>query len=243
MKKSAGYYDLRQAFGEPGCALCRLLANHADSYIDKTLWELVNDIDGRAELNRARGYCNQHAWLLVRYGASLGAAILMDGVIGALLQIVETEGFKAQPGFSLRQVWGAINPAQPSVATADLVNALAPQATCPVCLAVQKSEKYFLAALVKHLTGPDNLATVYQDSQGLCLPHFRLAMSHVSDEATFTALLEAQKTVWQRLRADLAEFIRKNDHRFRHEEFGVEGDAWLRAIEAVSGAAPGKGKG
>jgi hypothetical protein len=74
----------------------------------------------------------------------------------------------------------------------------------------------------------------------LCLPHFRRAVAAVGNEESFTALVEAQKAVWQRLRADLAEFIRKNDHRFRGEPFGLEGDAWLRAIEAVSGAAPPK---
>jgi hypothetical protein len=239
-KKSAGYHDLRQAFGEAGCAFCRLLAKHADSYIDKMLWELVNDIDGRAELNRARGYCNTHAWMLVRYGASLGAAIIMDGVIGAVLRVVESEGYKPQSGFSLRQVWGAFNPSQPNPASAPLAEALAPQIPCPVCVAVQKSEDYLIQALVKHLTGPDNLVAAYQASDGLCLPHFRRAVAAVGNEESFTALVEAQKAVWQRLRADLAEFIRKNDHRFRGEPFGLEGDAWLRAIEAVSGAAPPK---
>jgi hypothetical protein len=240
MKKSAGYHDLRQAFTEPGCALCRLLAKQADSYIDQLLWELVNDIDGRAELNQARGFCNGHAWMLVRYGASLGVALLMDGIIGEVMRLVERDGFKPQPAFSLRQVWGAINTAQPSPATADLVKMLEPQLPCPVCKSVQKSEAYYLAALLKHLAGADSLLTAYQASDGLCLPHFRLALSRVSHEASYTALVEAQKSVWQRLRADLAEFIRKNDHRFRGEPFGAEGDAWLRGIEAVSGAPPPK---
>lgn len=240
MKKSAGYHDLRQAFTEPGCALCRLLAKQADSYIDQLLWELVNDIDGRGELNQARGFCNSHAWLLVRYGASLGVAILMDGVIGEVMRLVEQEGFKPQPAFSLRQVWDALNTTQPSPATAGLVKTLEPQRPCPVCKTIQKNESYYLAALVKHLTGAESLLAAYQASDGLCLPHFRLALGRVSQAESYTALVEAQKSVWQRLRADLAEFIRKNDHRFRGERFGPEGDAWLRGIEAVSGASPPK---
>ena len=32
------------------------------------------------------------------------------------------------------------------------------------------------------------------------------------------------------------EFIRKNDYRFMSEGFGSEGDAWIRAIECLSGA-------
>ena len=51
--KSAGYYDLRQALTEPGCALRRLLARLADNHIDEVLWELVNDPDTRRNLNRS----------------------------------------------------------------------------------------------------------------------------------------------------------------------------------------------
>src|SRR6185503_13974850 len=103
-------------------------------------------------------------------------------------------------------------------------------------------EAYYLVALQQHLTGPDNLAAAYRTSQGLCLPHFRRVLAPITDPETFTALVEAQKAVWQRLSAELAEFIRKKDHRFQHEGYGPEGDAWLRAIEAVVGAPPANKK-
>ncbi|MBI1880586.1 MAG: hypothetical protein HYR94_20605 [Chloroflexi bacterium] len=238
MTKSAGYYDLRQAFGEPGCALCRLLAQAADSYIDGMLWELVNDPELRQELNRTHGYCREHAWLLVRYGASLGAAIMMKDIIDILLRVADAGKFEP-PSFSLRQLF---NSAQSSAASAKLAADLAAQASCPVCIKVQTIEAYYLAALRGHFTGSDSLASIYRASAGLCLPHFRLALAQVTDEETFTALVEAQKAVWQRLSAELSEFIRKKDHRFQNENFGPEGDSWLRAIEAVSGAAPARPK-
>jgi hypothetical protein len=243
--KSAGYYDLRQALTEPGCALCRLLAKVADNYIDGVLWELVNDGEIRRELNQARGYCRDHAWLLVRYGASLGAAILMQDVIETLLKVIDLGSFEPQPAtFSLRQMLRSnANSAEPSASTANLVAGLSPQVPCPVCAMVQKSENYYLDALVKHFAVPDDLASVYCASAGFCLPHFRLALSRVSDEETFTALVEAQKAVWQRLNVELKEFIRKNNYLFMKEGFGPEGDSWLRAIETVSGAAPLKVRG
>ena len=234
--KAAGFYDLKQAFAEPGCALCRLLIDHADGYIQATLWELVNDIDGRVELNKARGYCNPHAWMLVRHGASLGAAILMDNIVLVAMREMEKAKFETQPGFSLRQMFGALGSAQPSGATAGLVEALGPQTHCPVCVAVDKSEDYFLTALINHLAAVDGLAEYYKKSDGLCLPHLRKALARVSNETTYNALIEAQMAVWTDLRAHLAEFIRKKDHRFTGEKIGEEGDSWLRGIEAVSGA-------
>jgi hypothetical protein len=238
MTKSAGYYDLRQAFGQPGCALCRLLAQTADSYIDSMLWELVNDPALRQELNQTRGYCREHSWLLVRYGASLGAAIMMKDIIDTLLRVAEAGKFEP-PSFSLRQIF---NSAQPNLTTAKLAADFAAQAPCPVCVKVQTAEAYYLAALAQHLTGSDSLAPDYQASAGLCLSHFRGVLAQITHQETFITLREAQKAVWQRLSSELSEFIRKKDHRFQNETFGPEGDSWLRAIEAVSGAAPSKPK-
>jgi hypothetical protein len=245
--KSAGYYDLRQALTEPGCALCRLLARLADNAIDGVLWELVNDPDTRRNLNRARGYCREHAWLLVRHGASLGVAILMQDVIETLLGVLEMANFEKPAGPPLSRVWHSLNHSpSSSEATAGLLAELSPQQPCPVCVATERATSYYLEALLKHLNGPDELLSIYRASDGFCLPHFRQALARVTDkgvpENAFTALVEAQKTIWQRLEADLREFIRKNNYLFQKEEFGQEGDAWRRAIEAVSGAPPAKVK-
>jgi hypothetical protein len=241
---TAGYYDLRQAFTEPGCALCRLLARLADNHIDGVLWELVNDPGTRRNLNQARGYCREHAWLLVRHGASLGVAILMQDVLETVLEILETANFDRPPAASLSRVWQSLNYSQlGSEATAGVVAELSPQQPCPVCEVTERARNYYLETLLKHLTGPSDLAAAYRASDGFCLPHFRLALAHVTDKETFTALVEAQQTIWQRLDTDLREFIRKNDYRFQEEGFGPEGDAWQRAIEAVSGAPLAKVKG
>jgi len=241
MTKSAGFYDLRQAFGEPGCALCRLLAQTADGYIDSMLWELVNDPELRQELNQTRGYCREHAWLLVRHGASLGAAIMMKDIIDTLVRVAGAGQSESPSSFSFRQMWQSFNSTQLGAA-AKLAADFAPQAPCPVCVKVQATESYYLVTLRQHLTGPDSLAPAYQASAGLCLPHFRLVLAQITDGETLTTLVEAQKVVWQRLSAELSEFIRKKDHRFQHESYGPEGDSWLRAIEAVVGTPP-KGKG
>jgi hypothetical protein len=37
------------------------------------------------------------------------------------------------------------------------------------------------------------------------------------------------------LRAELGEFIRKNDYRFINEGFGAERDAWRRAVATGAG--------
>ena len=39
----------------------------------------------------------------------------------------------------------------------------------------------------------------------------------------------------KKLRAELGEFIRKNDYRFIHEGFGAERDSWRRAVVMGAG--------
>jgi hypothetical protein len=82
------------------------------------------------------------------------------------------------------------------------------------------------------------LLAAYESSDGLCLPHFRQALTQVRDGRVFEALVNAQRAIWGRLVGQLGEFIRKSDHRFRGESWGEERDAWLRAIAALAGARP-----
>lgn len=237
-KGSLAYsHELREALGQPGCVLCRVLADVANRYLDSVLWGFVNDPRVREELNKARGYCPQHGWLLVRHGAALGAAILMEDVIQTALKVLDAEVVEPPSRFSLREFSQRMGgPA--SKQAVRLAESLSPQTPCPMCVKVNDSEKYYIKALLEHMTGSESLAAAYQASDGLCLPHFRLVISRAGGGATLAALIESQKVIWQRLQAGLAEFIRKNDYRFQHEPFGPERDSWLRAIEAISGAPP-----
>ncbi len=238
MTKPAGYYDMRDALTKPGCPVCRLTAHIANTLIDTVLWELTLDGETRQILSMARGYCREHAWLLVRYGASLGVAILQLDVLETVLHVLKESSFEAQPTSSLQQIWQAFNQPEPGAGATTTIANLSPQTPCPVCVEVHLAEARYLGAFLLHLAGPDSLAPAYRASAGLCLPHFRLALSYVRDEETFNRLVVLQQAVWEHLRADLLEFIRKNDYRYINEGFGPEGDSWQRVIEAISGAPP-----
>jgi hypothetical protein len=67
------------------------------------------------------------------------------------------------------------------------------------------------------------------------LPHLRLALGSTNDDPGYETLLRIQQAKLERLKHELAEFIRKNDYQAIKEGFGSEGDAWLRAIAMVVG--------
>lgn len=242
MGRTMSFYDLREAMTQPGCAICRLKAASAERFLDTLLWENVNDPGARYDIRRARGFCHEHAWGLVRYGASLGIAIIMHDVLQNVLKILEGARFQALPVLSLRRTQEALDSKQPAAATAELVRQLSPQAPCPACAQAETMEDIYLSTLVEQFLGEDGLLAAYQASEGLCLPHFRRALARVRDEAVFEALVHAQRTIWERLVGHLSEIIRKSDYRFQDEPRGEEVGGALRAIAALSGPRPGRGK-
>ena len=53
--------------------------------------------------------------------------------------------------------------------------------------------------------------------------------------AAFDTLRDIARERYAVLRAELDEFIRKNDYRFQSEGMGAEGDSWKRAVGLMTG--------
>jgi len=235
MGRTMSFYDLRDAMAQPGCPVCRLMAAAVEHYLDTLLWENVNDAGARQQIRRARGFCNQHAWQLVAGGSSLGAVIITRDVLQNLLRLLEDAGFQA-PAVSLRRrAKHALEGRRPPPANAQLVAQLGPQAPCPACAQAETTEEVLIATLVEGLLGDDGLLPAYRASEGMCLKHFRQALSEARSPAVFEALVDVQRTKWQQLVEQLSEIVRKEDYRFRDEPRGEEVGASLRAIAALCG--------
>jgi hypothetical protein len=228
--------ELLAALGQPGCALCRLLDGHADRLINAILFEMVNDVKMRDEVNAARGLCRRHAPLLVRTGSALGAATMMQGVVKVLLR--ELDGGEATPGSRLRALLRGGEGDAP--AAEGLAASLAPQAPCPVCAYEATYTTHYAQTLLRHAKPGSALLAAYEGSDGLCVSHFRDVLAAAAPGPAPTPLLAAQRAIWSRLNDELEEFLRKSDYRFQKEPFGAERDSWQRAISAVSGQLPGQ---
>jgi hypothetical protein len=229
-------HDLRDALAESGCPICRLKTESGDHFVASMLWDGVTDPTTRGELRQSQGFCREHMWRLVRHGSSLGVAIITRDLLERALKGLAGASYQTGPTLSLRRVQEALDRERPASATAAVVQRLEPEAECPACLWAAKMEQIYLGDLLKHLLGETGLLEAYRSSEGLCLPHLRQALMLVRDSEVFDALVEAQRAIWEGLIGELSEFIRKSDHRFRHEEWGEERDAWIRAIGAIAGA-------
>jgi hypothetical protein len=105
-----------------------------------------------------------------------------------------------------------------------------------VCGIAAQTEKMYIEILLAHLDD-ERLGKAYAEGEGLCLDHFLLAIQDAPDEPTFERLVRPQADRYALMLADLDEFIRKRDHRFRLEEHGDEGDVWLRVLNTIVGGA------
>jgi hypothetical protein len=93
-----------------------------------------------------------------------------------------------------------------------------------------------LVALTEALPGNQRLRTgLSRADGGLCLPHLRRALPLARSPEAFAYLRDSTRTRLDALGAEMEEFIRKYDHRFRKEEWGAEADSWQRAIRWIAG--------
>jgi hypothetical protein len=235
MSRSKSYYDLRDALALPGCPICRLRAEFTEQYLERLIYENVNDPGLRRKIRQARGFCKEHALGLARRGAALGVSIIARDVLREVLKTMEERHWPSFPSTPLARVQEALDPEGNRSPTIQLVSKLTAQTTCPVCVRTKEMEEIYYHALLDNLLGEEGLLTLYSASDGLCLPHFRQVLKHVRREPTFKALVSAQRAIWSKLEGQLSEAIRKSDYRFSNEPLGEEGKAWLRALAVIAG--------
>jgi len=104
---------------------------------------------------------------------------------------------------------------------------------CEACNFLRETEARYVDALAGALVWPET-RKAFEASRGLCVPHMRRLLRRARRPVE-TAVRMACAAHLEPLTAELAEIIRKNDYRFRHEEWGPEADAWKRALERWSG--------
>lgn len=225
-------YKLLEACREPGCPVCHLEQRSVERYLDSQFYESVNEPAWRDRLRASLGFCHEHAWLAVdkRLGDALGFALIYRDVINGILTRLE-DGVPYRVSRRSRFVLRRI-PEQVRNIVERVLYALTPQKHCPACQHRDEITHITLSALVKELEVPA-MADALQGSDGLCLPHLRLALELVKNVPACERLLAIHREKLESLKAELTEYIRKNDYQFMAEGFGKEGDAWLRAVGLI----------
>jgi hypothetical protein len=225
--KPLAYHELGDMFVEPGCAICNLLKRDVNHYMGTLLYEFTLDLEVNTAFRAGRGLCNEHGnQLLEHKGSSLSIAILYEAIVRDLLQVIDQSSGEPtpQPVFARLRKGEAEN---------SLATQLGPSRSCLACDMLVEAEARYVQALSEHI-GDDSLRKKYESSEGLCLSHFRQVLGRTRDRASYQVLLSIQQAIWIRLKAELDEFIAKNDYQ-RTDPMGAEGDSWSRAVRRIAG--------
>ncbi|MYD93939.1 MAG: hypothetical protein F4Y02_09645 [Chloroflexi bacterium] len=223
MSTEATFEDLVDALGRPGCAICRLSTRRADRFLGSYIYEHVNDVDLRANIREARGFCEVHAGHFLEKLDALAVAITYRDILNTLVKELEGTAEPGPDGSSgmrarLRGLarGGSRRPRTP--------------ATCPVCEAEAAAAGRALDVLTQH---GDQIADALAEGDPFCLPHAREALRR---RPGFGELRARQERGWSVLRDRLLEFIRKSDHNYRWEMLtDEERAAIVGGVRAVTG--------
>src|SRR5262245_38780189 len=104
MPVTQAYFDLVDAFAEPGCAVCRMALADVHRFLDALLYEYVIDYDIYDAFRHSRGLCNFHTTQMAHFtGNAPGITVLYHGAMKELLNLIDSA--PSQAGTSLRRLF------------------------------------------------------------------------------------------------------------------------------------------
>jgi hypothetical protein len=218
---------LADAFGEPGCPLCRERERSESAYLESILAESVNDVGFRQGLDAGRGFCGRHAAAILdadrRRAGSLGAAILLRATLAP--RIRELEAANAARGRArARRVGEAARPP-----------------ACPACERVARSDAGRVESLVG-LTGDPAWAEAAA-SAPLCLEHLLAVMAVRQAPPGWAAIEARQVERLIHLRDLLDGFSHTSSHDRRHRQTAAQRAAPDQASAVLAGGLASNGHG
>ena len=212
-------FDIVEALAEPGCALCRVLADFEEREMATFAREGRRVPEARSRFHASGGFCPHHAWLLHSIVARTGKGMPIADIYG---QLVEQD---------LERLRHA-RTAGPE--------ALARTGACPACTAadaaLDRKADFFVDALKDA-----GVRSSYADSDGFCGAHLAAAVAAARDAEPGVGgfLLADRRRRLEQLAHDLAEYDRKRDHRYAHEPKGAEQRAITDVVRLYAGETRG----
>jgi hypothetical protein len=228
------YFELIETFPKPGCAVCNLLRVDVERCVDGMVYGFMDTDEMRAAFSAARGLCGEHGWMLKqnKFGNVLGIAKLYAATLGEVLAIIDSTPIQSAPAQSRieRLIIG-----ERRSGAAPLADELEPAAGCMVCERIDEREAVY-AAMFDRFRLDERFRTAFDQSDGLCLPHFRTILRALTDPARVDAVIKIQSRIWADLKAQVEAFAAKQNYERIDDLTEAEGASWVQAIADMSGA-------
>lgn len=222
--KFLSYFNLRDAFQQPGCAVCTLAEKDSLRYLDALLYERVNDVGTRVRLREALGFCNWHAWkaLEVR-NCALGLGIIYEDLLQRIADRISKVQDSIPSPSRARLLLKRFRPRKAALGHPHS----RPTPCCPACQHVRFFEKIYLEVLLDFIAEAD-FERRFNHSSGICFPHLVEAIQNYPQHKNLPLLIKKQVEKVDFLRKEVAEFVRKQDYKYAAEPRGPEIDSWKK---------------
>lgn len=210
---------------DPDCAACASIRRQPVAHGQPAL-DRLREPD-HADPPDVAALCGRHAWSLFAAKGDALAPIL------ARLTIARDEALRKAIDLASHERPALRGPGEPEARHLGrgVARMLRSTEACPLCVQMEQLDARAVSVLLERHEAGRSGGSI----GSLCLPHLSLAADRVVGAATWDTLLARQVAAWRALSADLAEFARKHDYRFRHEPRGPEQVSPWRAVEQIAG--------
>lgn len=164
--RSLTHFELEEALGLEGCAICRLVSRAARGYLDNLMYELVNDPEVQGEFRDSLGFCNRHAYQTLDAGDGLGMSILYGVAVQELRKLLSEVPEAPRSRKPLAGLLDRSSNGGPAL--------LEPGTGCMVCGAEDRAEERYLAVLLEG-AGDGSLEVSLDRPGEVCVRHLSRA--------------------------------------------------------------------
>jgi len=222
---------LLDALGASGCPLCRIRSDSSARYLDGLLWEGVNDLAVREDLDAARGYCPAHCRALASADAVAGGGMTGPATLYAAMLRVRLPEIRAAATATGRS------------AAKVLARAARPTG-CPVGRAVDGAVSGAAARLAELVADPAWACRIA--AAPFCLDDLLVTWAAATSRAGlrpgWAEVAQAQVARIERLREELLGFAHNSSYDRRHRITAAQRAA-PRLAARLLGGEPSGGKG
>lgn len=218
--------EIREALGQEGCPVCRIIREAENRYFFWFVNENIHSLTTYEILANGGRLCHRHSWLLYDWAAKEGS-LQSSATLYSYITDLLTEDLRLAHKSSQRKAGPfaglSRRPLRPRVSRS-------PEAqNCWVCRSIGQTEDTFLHFLCASLDDDMEMKESYARSSGLCVAHLQAAFAKASAPVGSLLLQKAVSDLGQ-LKAQLLEYERKHDYRFRDEPWGEEKTSPQRAV-------------
>lgn len=207
---------ISEAFNLGRCVICSLLRDDEFELLCKWVGNREKE-DFERKLLITKGFCNYHFYKLEKLCDPLGLAHIERLLLQEFLK--EAERIDKE-----KTKW--------LTAYRQYQYNLSDKNICPICEVLSRNESEYIRHLAKFLEDRSNMK-LYENSRGLCIPHFIKVYSFLEDKNIKDKLFDIQKRHTKILLEELRGFANKKDARWERTE--NENKSYVRGLLKLSG--------